>query len=387
MKFYSLFFFVMASVSLLTATGCTKPEDETELSITVPVKSHSSGSGEQMIRVTATGDWTLRLQFSDGGGWAEVDPATGRDSKSGIRFHWDENPAEEERSCTLILQKDKRTAEAVFVQSAYVPVPDPVDPNKIQADPVPRWMELPATDSKDLYFLTQDMFLGATRVRNFSYYYDTEAKLSHWVAYPLNSSLRGKGKRSDAWGLDPKVPEALQPVIFSNYGSDADGVTYTRGHQIPSADRYLTGSNEKTFYFTNMTPQLNSLNSHLWALLEENVRSWSNVCDTLYVVTGADIKGSTRTVPDNTGKRITVPVGYYKALVAYSKSSPEAYRGIAFYMEHKSYESTTAEMMKCALSIRDLEKKIGTDFFVNLPSEYAEKVETTVDGWWQNEAN
>lgn len=46
--------------------------------------------------------------------------------------------------------------------------------------------------------------------------------------------------------------------------------------------------NNQTFYYTNMTPQLqNGLNGAIWAQLEGAVRGWSSGIDTLYVVTGA----------------------------------------------------------------------------------------------------
>lgn len=386
MRYFRFYLQALAAAALILIAGCTGPEAESQLSISVPVRSVDSGAGDQMIRVTATGDWTITLKYSDAGGWASVDPSSGKDSKSGILFRWDDNTSPDSRSCTLVLQSGKALSEAVFVQNAYVPVPEPVDPDLIKSDPVPAWLELPATVTEGLYFITHDMFYGAKKVRNYSYYYDAEALLSRWVAYPLNKGLRGTGQRTNAWGFDPKLPQSRQQDVTQTYSADENGVRYDRGHQIPSADRYLLGANEQTFYGTNMTPQLNSLNSRLWELLESSVRGWSDQCDTLYVVTGADIKGSTRHVSDLAGKKVTVPVGYFKALVAYSKSSSEPYRGIAFYMDQKEYPNTLDEMMSCSLSIRDLEKKMGTDFFVNLPSvtENAEKVETTVDKWWAN---
>ena len=390
MNFPKLLSLILTASTAVILASCSQKIDETELSLSLPVKSVKSESGSQLIRVTATGDWTLELQYSDEGGWASVDQQSGTDSQSGILFVWGTNSSEEERICTLVLKKGSRTSEAVFKQNGYVVVTGGgTGADKLVSEPVPAWLELPATDSDDLYFITHDMLLGAKKIRNYSFFYDTKNLVAHWVAYPLNYSLRSTGKRTDAWGLDPKVPRDLQPVLLSTFRSPEAGMGYDRGHQLPSADRYLLGANEQTFYGTNMTPQLHSLNSGPWEILEELVRTWSNSCDTLYVVTGSDLQGSSKFAYDNDGKKVTVPTGYFKALVAYSKSASDAYKGIAFYMDHnKSYASTTDAVMATSMSIRDLEKKVKTDFFVNLPKavDYADKVETTVDKWWTDTA-
>ena len=95
----------------------------------------------------------------------------------------------------------------------------------------------------------------------------------------------------DDWDYDPLVPRDEQPTLFHGY----DG-GYDRGHQLPSADRYT--DNPSTFYFTNMTPQLGSLNQKIWANFEVQVRAWARACDTLYVVTGCVLEGSRASVTE-----------------------------------------------------------------------------------------
>ena len=88
---------------------------------------------------------------------------------------------------------------------------------------------------------------------------------------------------------------------------------------------------------------------------------------------------------------MTVPVGYYKALLGYKKSgtignSTGGYLGIAFYFEHRSYSNSDI-MSKQSMTIDELERKLGIDFFVNLPDkvgqEIADKIESTKDSWWK----
>ena len=113
--------------------------------------------------------------------------------------------------------------------------------------------------------------------------------------------------------------------------------------------------------------------------------------DTLYVVTGCSVEGSTAYALDNEGKKVTVPTGYYKALLGYKKagtigitSQTGGYTGCAFWFDHKAY---SGNVMNQSMTIAELEEKTGVDFFVNLPSvidqELARKVETTKDSWWK----
>lgn len=255
---------------------------------------------------------------------------------------------------------------------------------------IPSWLELPATKEDDgLDFYWHDQVTDGKTIRSWSFDYDPEAMLSHWVAYPLNKSLRGSGSRSDEWGLDPKVPMEQQPILYKGFRSD-DG-SFDRGHQLPSADRLDREANVKTFYFTNMTPQLSRLNQDSWADLEDKVREWSNSFDTLYVVTGCTVEGSTKVAYDNDGKEVTVPTGYYKALLGYKKegsvgisSETGGYTGCAFWFDHEAY---SGDFMNKSMTIADLQEKVGLDFFVNLPSligdDAVEKVETTKDNWWK----
>ena len=104
-------------------------------------------------------------------------------------------------------------------------------------------------------------------------------------------------------------------------------------------------------------------------------------------MTGCSVEGSTEVAKDNDGKEVTVPVGYYKALLGYSKSESVGmtgenggYTGCAFWFDNKPYSGS---YMDNAMTISELEEKTGVDFFVNLDPAVAEKVEKTEDKWWK----
>lgn len=390
---------------LLGAVSCGRkppvtPQDE-ESETTVAVYKGcalvDSKAGSQFILVQASGEWALSLQCHDGGKWATLSKDGGIGPKNNIILSYEANPTGEARVVTLTLSTAKAQAVCSLTQSG-------ISQGSAENTGVPStdrsWMELPATSSSDgLDYFSLSMKHDGASFRNFSYYWDYDNFVSHWVAYPLNRSLMGSGSRSNAWALDPNLPETLQPNLtmrgFRPYG-------YDRGHQCPSADR-LTNveANTQTFYGTNMTPQLADFNQGIWGRLEGRVRGWAESCDTLYVVTGCVVKpNSTKGVygeiggyaTDNVNSRVSIPTAYYKALLRYSKTSSygrSGYAACALYLEHKNYGDVSVSK-RDAISIDELERLTGVDFFVNLPAaigqQDADFVEaqnpSTVSVWW-----
>ncbi len=360
-------------------------EDKAEFSIVKSSADYSASN--QFLRLNTVSSWTLTLQFDGAEQWARLDQSAGTGGSATVILSWDENVSSASRSVSILLTSGTASATQVFTQAGKSVTPQPPPQSDLNPDTPGKWLELPALDKSNLAFFTRSMKVGAYNGRNYSFALDPDAKIALWVAYPLNKTLQGSGSRTDSWDIDPKVPRKYQSVIFSGYRGG-----YDRGHQLPSADRYT--ANSTTFYGTNMTPQRNDLNTGAWVTLETKVRNWSYQFDTLYVVTGADVTGSTKYAYDNDGKAITVPTGYFKVLLGYKKSgslgitaSTGGYTAVAFYFEHKAY-SDSAIMSTQAMTVDELESRLGYDFFVNLPdrigSTLADKVESTKDKWWWN---
>ena len=365
-----------------------------ELSVKVFLSRVPDTAGSQFVSVSAAGAWTLEIVYGDGEkGWASLEKSAGTGSESGITLSWTKNGGAE-RSCQLrVTSGNKSASSGTMTQEAGEKTdPDPVPGGRLfKSDAVQPWMELPATNNDKLYFITHPMKCSdGTTCRNYSFYWDPEALVAHWVAYPQNRGLlAGSSNGNSNWSYDPKVPSKYQPCLYSGY-ANYDVYHFDRGHQIPNADRNVRDANEQTYYFTNMTPQLNGFNSKIWASLEGQVRSWANSFDTLYVATGCVIAGSTQKAYDNNGKEVTVPTGYFKALLGLKKSgtvgntlAQGGYTAVAFYFPH---QANNGNYMDNAMTVKELEQKTGMDFFVNLPSavgaETAAKIESTKDTYW-----
>jgi len=395
-----IFSFLAYACAIALACAC-EPAEDSAVKFSIKYTNVSNGEGGQTVSIKTAEPWKLRidvegLEVGESADWVWVNPSSGTGSRL-ANMGWKANGTGEARGCTLILSTGGQDYTINFVQAGDGVGPAGVSrselPNKIREDKVPGWMEIPVVDDR-LCFITHEMQGGLLRTRNYSIGLDTTALVSVWVAYPQNKLLAGTSSTSGGrhfsgtsyWQgtFDPKVPARCQAITEWPFRG------YERGHQVASADRYFSSdANFQTFYGTNMTPQNGALNENAWAALEDMVRVWSRSLDTLYVVTGADIKGSTKKVADNDGKQVTVPVGYFKALLGYKQNKSigrEGYTAIAFYYPNSSdYSTDEASVMSHSMSIDDLEKKVGFDFFPNLKnriaSSTADAIEASANSW------
>ena len=248
------------------------------------------------------------------------------------------------------------------------------------------WLELPATSATDGLDLLIHRFTSGDR--SYAAYYDYKNLVSSWVAYPLCAGNIGtSGGRTDSFSLDPLVPRDKQALLLYGFNTGNVEGSFDRGHQLPSADRNELRVNMETFFSTNITPQDHDFNGGIWVTLEDKVRNWAkkNDTDTLYVVTGCTgADASVRYALDNDGKHVAIPTGYYKALLRLSKGKSFMALGVYFNNEKKTGGSITKEMV---MSIDELEKKTGVDFFVNLPDDVEKTVEAAdpkAENWWWN---
>ena len=250
------------------------------------------------------------------------------------------------------------------------------------------WAELPTQKASNDIYVTSHL-LGDNR-RNYTVCYSREQRAPLWVAAPVHRSYKGDVKRVDNYDFDPTLPVNIQITLNRSYGD------YTRGHMLGSGERTASREmNNQTFYVTNIAPQLREG-------FNERGGAWNNleyfvdrqICaDTLYVVTGAiyddftapdgtNIKART-TVNKNDNKRVGVPTAYYKALLrtksgrtgkSVMECKASELKCAAFIVAHRSDagHKPTAEDM---ISIKELERLTGVNFFANVPNAPESKAE------------
>ena len=397
----SRFWMICAGVVMLALSSCGSGGKEDVLPPTVEVKTAvvEAGGYSQFIYVKASSSWRITITSVDGGepvDWIIADPSSGS-GNTDVTLNVAANESEQERSAVLTVENSAGKALKTISQKGKKPEikPDP-DPTPEPKPNETGWLELPSVPAGTDFF-AHSMTIGSVKTRNYSFIWDYDNLVAPWVAYPLCKwNMASNVKRTNAWALDPLLPESKQPVLYRGFSKGNNG-WYARGHQIPSADRLTSyESNAMTFYGTNMTPQIQEgFNGDIWATLEGMVRSWANKSDTLYVVTGCVIDykdGETvKYALDNNGKKVTVPTAYYKVVLRYMKNSTVGYSGYsacAVWLDHKVYSTKTIDS-SYSMSVDDLEEKLGIDFFVNLPAKVGEDVAARIEAeepksvtWW-----
>ena len=228
----------------------------------------------------------------------------------------------------------------------------------------------------------------------YSVEWDNQKVANRWTCYQLHEgNTLSTTDRNDDFKKDPEV--AVSPILedYKNSG-------FSRGHLCPSADRQCTEEqNKQTFFLTNMQPQWQKHNGGLWKNLEDLVRAYATDdsktnahCDTLYIVKAATITDKVtiddaevdgiyddRCVGgDGHTHELIVPKYFYMALLHYNKAT-DTYNAIAFWTEHKDESDTNKNYGDFAISIDELEKRTGIDFFCNLPDDVEKVVEAEKD--------
>lgn len=200
--------------------------------------------------------------------------------------------------------------------------------------------------------------------------YSEKHEQAEWVAYKLTAERLNMPwvKRTDNFLPDPKVTRAsATPNDYRNSG-------YDRGHLVPAADMaFSEEAMASTFLMSNISPQSRNFNKGIWRELEELTRDWAKKNEELYVVTGPVLAQTPKgAIGEN---EVSVPAAYFKVLLDYTE--PQI-KGIGFILPNEvSYEP----LFEYAVSIDEVERMTGLDFFPNLLSEDSEeqKIESDVN--------
>ncbi len=221
---------------------------------------------------------------------------------------------------------------------------------------------------------------------------------NRWTCYTFHEGNNDKNTtRKDDFKVDTELPEATRSTL-----GDYSGSGYSRGHLCASSDRLCSEEqNKQTFFLSNMQPQWQSHNSGIWNRLEEQVQKWggcvvanqqySIICDTLYVVKAATIADVTINGSTSVGvytqkcnDRLPVPKYFYMALLARTGNT---YKALAFWTNHTNDAQSNTSISSCVITVDELERRTGIDFFCNLPDDIENAVESAVDTSFWNIGN
>ena len=194
--------------------------------------------------------------------------------------------------------------------------------------------------------------------------YNEKHEQAEWVAYSLSKSdIQYINRKRPYFIEDPKVKSTS--ASWKNYKNSG----YDKGHLCPAGDkRYTKEAHDETFYTSNISPQKHDFNAGIWNKLEQKTRYWAKKYQHLYVVTGGILEPNLKTI----GKeKVSIPNAFYKVLLDYTE--PEI-KAIAFILPHKESNRPLYEFV---VSIDELEKRTGIDFFPELPDAIEDKLEAS----------
>ena len=204
----------------------------------------------------------------------------------------------------------------------------------------------------DLYLQKQGFSLG------YSYKY----RQALWVAYTLTTEhLQSEQvRRKDIFKADPAVKKRpVRPADYTRTG-------YDKGHLAPAADMtYSMPSMENSFLMSNISPQVPGFNRGIWKRLETQVRRWAVKEEKIYILTGPVFIHPLRRM----GRaRLPVPVAFYK--IIFDLTPPQ--KMIGFVIPNQSSKRRLASF---AVSVDEIERITGYDFFSGLDDELENRLE------------
>ncbi len=201
--------------------------------------------------------------------------------------------------------------------------------------------------------------------------YVEQYELPAWVAYILQQDqIDGKEVRDNQFMPDPAVRSGT--AVSTDYTRSG----YDRGHMAPAADfKNSYQVMKETFYMSNICPQEPQFNRGIWLDLEKMVRVWAYKYKKIYVVTGPILEPGLPTI--GRLNKVAVPKQFYKVVLYVN---PPHVKGIAFLMNN---EPSSAPLTKFVVSIDQVERLTGVDFFPRLPDYIENAVEAkSVAGDW-----
>lgn len=199
----------------------------------------------------------------------------------------------------------------------------------------------------------------------FSLLYNEKYEQAKWVAYELTKVETYKvAERTNRFIIDLKV--STHTANNKDYKSSG----YDKGHLAPAGDMsWSAQSMYESFYFSNISPQVPAFNRGIWKKLEELVRLWAIENEAIYIITGPIIGNNPSTIGAN---KVAVPDYYFKVILDYTYPS---IKGIGFILPNAGSQE---KLQYFALSIDEVEKITGIDFFPLIPDEQENNIEKTL---------
>ena len=212
--------------------------------------------------------------------------------------------------------------------------------------------------------------------------YNCQAGIANWVSWQLDLDWLGEIERSDDFRPDPDLPTDCYAVRPNDYR----GSGYDRGHLVPSGDRTKSRrDNSSTFVMSNMIPQSPSNNREVWRELEEYSRKLASQGKELYLVAGGS--GIAQKIASS---KVVVPAYTWKVILILDRLNTEIAENnletIAVWIPNSERVRNT-DWRDYIVSVDEVEKNTGYNFFARLPRKIQQEVESIAYDRYSQKAN
>lgn len=187
-----------------------------------------------------------------------------------------------------------------------------------------------------------------------------------YACWKLTSErIDGPASRFDRFLPDNAIADRkrVTPEDYSRSG-------YDRGHMCPAADNKNNDDvMRESFFMTNICPQSHSLNAGGWKELEEFCRSWVKDYGDLYICCGPIFDKKQSKTIGRKGAKVSVPDSFFKVILYIGRQT----QAIGFVYPN---DKCDGDMRDYAVTVDDVEKITGLDFFYQLDDKTEKAVES-----------
>lgn len=195
--------------------------------------------------------------------------------------------------------------------------------------------------------------------------FNPKNKTPNYVVWVLQGNeTEGGSSRSNKFWTDFDVDGCPDTRDYSRSG-------YDRGHMCPAGEqKWSDQAMHHSFVMANICPQKHELNTGAWKTLEDKERVWAKRDSAIVIVSGPIYDSTDKeTIGQN---KVRVPSAFFKVLLA-PYATPM--RAIGFVYPNMKCDGNMASY---AVTVDDVEKMTGFDFFSALPDDIENDIESIV---------
>ena len=209
------------------------------------------------------------------------------------------------------------------------------------------------------------------KYKGFTVNFNKNLHIPNCVVYEITADeAKGRREREGDFERDKNVTGCPNWWDYRDSG-------YDRGHMAPAGDmKWDEQAMNETFYLTNICPQDNDLNAGLWNDIELKIREWARRDKSLIVITGPIVDKNPKTIGKDMD--IAVPDAFFKVVLS-AKTTPV--KAIAFICPNRA---CGGPIKKYAVSVDEVEKRTGMNFFNALPDNVENTIEaqSNINQWF-----